>query len=310
MQWYRRAFGAKSETTNWSSLMAYGIGLLREIESLLDNGIIPMPQPGDRVVELGSQMLNVGTPADAVISLIKKVKPDFDGSEIANGLPVNSFGVVYACEMWRRSGLDYRSYDITEAPFSSVFDLNFQAVPEEDRQSATIVTNIGTTEHIANQLNAFRTIHDLLKVGGVALHSVPFTGMLNHCLINYHPKFFFSLVVNNRYKLRYVQFHGPVRHEALGVGNTVFDGDYLPASHNILGSEAWSETPLITGVMDLVIERVLPDEFVPPVDFAKGYYGDFGAGDLAKLVGATTLPHSAWAEAYRKSTTPSQTERP
>ena len=210
--------------------MAYGVGLLNEIEEFLDHGIVPIPQPRDRLIELGSQMLNVGTPVGAVISLIKKVKPDFDDSEIANGLPVNSFGVSYTYEMWRRCDLDYLSYDITEEPFSRVFDLNFHTVPAEDRQTATILTNIGTTEHIANQLNAFRTIHDLLKIGGVAIHSVPFTGMLNHCLINYHPKFFFSLVVNNRYKLRYVRLHGPVRHDALGVGNTVFDGDYLPVS--------------------------------------------------------------------------------
>ena len=287
--------------------MAYGVGLLSQLERWLDGGIIPLPRLGDRVIELGSQMINNRTPLDAIIRFIRKINPDFDASEITTGLPVNSFGVVYACEMWWRCGLDYLSYDVTEAPYSKVFDLNFHAVPKEDRQSATILTNIGTTEHIANQLNAFRTVHDLLKVGGVAIHSVPFAGMLNHSLINYHPKFFFSLIVNNRYKLHDVQVTGPAKHESLGVGNTVYDGDYLKVAANMPGSEAWSNTPLYSGVMNLVVERVFSDEFVPPVDFAGGYFGDMPAGDLSLLVGADKLPHNAWADAYRRSTTPTQT---
>jgi hypothetical protein len=288
--------------------MAYGVGLLAQIEQWLDAGIISRPQPGDRIVELGSEMINP-MPVDAIISFIKRLRPYFDAAEIADGLPLNPFGVPYAFELWRRCGLDYLSYDITGAPGSKIFDLNFHTVPDEDRQTATLVTNIGTTEHVANQLNAFRTIHDLLKIGGVAIHSVPFTGMLNHSLINYHPKFFFSLIVNNRYRLRYVQFTSPTRHADLGVGNTVYDGDYLKMARNVPGSGTWSDKPLYAGLINLVIERVFPDQFVPPVDFAPGYFGDIAAGDLSALVGADELPHSAWADAYRRSTTPSQTTK-
>ena len=59
-------------------------------------------------------------------------------------------------------------------------------------------------------------------------------------------------------------------------------------------------------MIDLVIERVFPDEFVPPVDFAKGYFDDMPMGDLSLLIGTDNLPHNAWADAYRRSTTPSQ----
>ena len=205
--------------------------------------------------------------------------------------------------------MDYLSYDVTGAPHSKIFDLNFHSVPDEDRKTATLLTNIGTTEHVANQLNAFRTIHDLLKIGEVAIHSVPFTGMLNHSLINYHRNFFFSLIVNNRYRLRDVRFTAPTRHADLGVGNTVYDGDYLKAVAKLSGSQAWSNTPLYAGMINLVIERVFPDQFVPPVDFAPGYFGDIPIGDLSLLVGADELPHNAWADAYRRSTTPTQTTK-
>jgi hypothetical protein len=286
--------------------MAYDIGLLEQFGRWFDAGILPLPAKGDRVVELGSQMINTGTPLDAIIKFIRKIKPDFDAVAIAAGLPANSFGAVYTAEMWRRCGLDYLSYDITEAPYSKIFDLNFHAVPAEDRQSTSILTNIGTTEHLANQLNAFRTVHDLLKVDGVAIHSVPFSGMLNHSLINYHPKFFVSLIINNRYRLRDVFFSGPSRHQDLGEGNSIYDGDYLGDAGQVRGADPWSNKPLYAGVINLVIQRVFPDEFVPPVDFAKGYFGDMPMGDLSVLLNVDKLPHSAWADAYRRSTTPSQ----
>jgi hypothetical protein len=62
-------------------------------------------------------------------------------------------------------------------------------------------------------------------------------------------------------------------------------------------------------MVDLVIERVFPDEFVPPVDFAKGYFDDMPVGDLSLLIGIHKLPHNAWADAYRRFTTPSQTTK-
>jgi len=280
--------------------MAYGAGLLQQIESWLDTSILPVPSSGDRIIELGSQMINVGTPPEVLARFIRRFRPDFAAPR--PDLPVNAYGCVYAGELWNLCGLEYTSYDVTEAPRSRLFDLNFHDVPSADRDSALYVTNIGTTEHVANQLNAFRTIHGLLKVGGVAIHSVPFTGMLNHSLFNYHPKFFFSLIVNNRYRLRHVEFGGPSLHASLGPGNTVFDGDHLPTHPKLPGSEAWSKTTLHSGMIHLVIERCYADPFVPPVDFAGGYFGDISSA----LVGVESLPHSAWADAYRRGVTPTQ----
>jgi hypothetical protein len=278
---------------------------MSKMEEWVDTGVIPVPTTPPRIIELGDQMLNAGTPPEAVSKLIKKFNSNFDSATIAGGLP-NRSGVVFAYELWHRCGFDYLSYDVNPAPYSKVFDLNFDVVPDADRQTGTIVTNIGTTEHVANQLNAFRTVHDLLKVGGVAIHQVPFAGMLNHSLVNYHPKFFFSLIVNNRYRLCDVQMDGPSRHSDLGVGNTVYDGDCVKACVEIRGSEAWANSPMYSGTITLVIERVFPDDFVPPTDFAHGYFGDAQGGDLSVLIGTPKLPHSSWAEAYQRSRMSSQ----
>jgi hypothetical protein len=285
--------------------MAYSIELLNQIESWLDSGILPIPSPGDRVAELGSQMLNPDTPHDACAKFIRRFRPDFDEARLAIVLS-NPSAPIYVGGIWQLCGIDYISYDITEAPHSRLLDLNFHDVPSADKQSALFVTNFGTTEHVANQLNAFRAIHDLLKVGGVAIHIVPFTGMLNHSLFNYHPKFFFSLIVNNRYRLRHVQFTGPAVHAALDPAHNIFEGDHVRAHPKLPGSQAWSNTTLYSGGINLVIERRYPDPFVPPVDFAGGYFGDISSGDLSALVGVDHLPPNAWADAYRRGVTPTQ----
>jgi len=132
--------------------------------------------------------------------------------------------------------------------------------------------------------------------------------MFNHSFFNYHPKFFFSLIVNNRYRLRHVEFRGPGLHAAWDPGSTIFDGDYLPKHRKLPGTEAWSEITLHSGVIYLAIERRYPDAFVPPVDFARGYFGDIPTGDLSVLVGIDGLPASAWADAYRRGVTPTQRE--
>lgn len=286
--------------------MAYSEELLNKLDAWLDNGTVPHLNPGDRVVELGSQMINAGTPHAAVAAIIKKLNPSYDESELSRQFPVHPAYYAYTAEMWMRCGMGYFSYDLTEAPHSRVFDLNFGNVPTQDCGQAKIVTNIGTSEHVANQLNVFKIAHDLMAVGGVSIHTVPFTGWLNHGLFNYHPKFFFSLIVNNRYRLMHVDYSPPARYGTYGDNHDMFDGDSLPVHANVSGSQEWAGAHLPSGMLNLVIQRRTADEFVPPVDFAKGYFGDFAAGDLSALLKQDELPRSAWAEAYLKKTTPSQ----
>jgi hypothetical protein len=284
------------------SKMAYSHGMLCKIAGWLQAGAIPPLKSGDRVVDLGSQMINAGTPHADVAAFIRQFKPSFDERELSNRFPRHEAYYCYAKEVWELAGFNYLSLDVTEAPGSRVFDLNFGEVPPEDKGSAQLVINLGTTEHVANQLNCFRAVHDLMAVGGIAIHSVPFAGMLNHGLINYHPKFFFSLIVNNRYRLRSVDVSPPSTHAALGIGNTIFDGDRPHA--NLPGADEWYQTTMASGVITLVIERQGDEIFVPPVDFASGYFGDFPSGDLARLM--NEIPHNAWADAYKRGVTPSQ----
>lgn len=112
----------------------------------------------------------------------------------------------FAREFWTWLGFDYASIDIDGSPGSIPLDLNYDDVPRRLRGKFRIVTNFGTTEHVANQFNAFKIIHELTAVNGIMMHTLPAQGMFNHGLVNYNPKFFWMLSRSNGYKWLHMNF--------------------------------------------------------------------------------------------------------
>ena len=85
-------------------------------------------------------------------------------------------------------------------------DLNRGKVPRRLRGAFDLVVNAGTTEHVANQMNAFRIIHHLVRVGGIMYHELPAGGLIDHGLVGYQPKFFNMLANFNGYEALYIRF--------------------------------------------------------------------------------------------------------
>ena len=69
----------------------------------------------------------------------------------------------FAGELFARAGLSYEAVDISPYPRTMAIDLNRGRLPFWKRGRYDLVTNCGTTEHVMNQLNAFRLIHDACK---------------------------------------------------------------------------------------------------------------------------------------------------
>lgn len=86
-------------------------------------------------------------------------------------------------ENTRRTSKDYFtalgaihvSFDINGQDGAISVDL-CKPVPEEYWGTFEVVTNFGTSEHVKNQEQVFRTIHDCCKVGGYMIHSIPLVG--------------------------------------------------------------------------------------------------------------------------------------
>lgn len=80
-----------------------------------------------------------------------------------------------------------------------------------------MVTNYGTSEHVSDQYQVFRNIHNFCKVGGAMVHSVPIIGgWKTHCDFHYNTEFFDLLSKETGYKCvinetRVMSFRGCLR---------------------------------------------------------------------------------------------------
>jgi hypothetical protein len=214
-----------------------------------------------RVVEIGSQQLadgflESGDLLDEIYRLCGRSRPHL-GDPVG---PENFTEKAPPAEtFWSSLGFDYVAIDYGGHRNSVALDLNRDAVPANLKGSFDLVINAGTTEHIANQENAFRVIHDLTRRRGVMLHEVPAGGMINHGFFNYHPRFFQNLAAFNLYE---------VVRLAVSFGSRANMLEHLRETNVQLGENA--EEVRDAAVVDYVIQaafrRQTDQEFVTPLD--------------------------------------------
>lgn len=64
-----------------------------------------------------------------------------------------------------------------------------------------IVFNGGTSEHVFNVWQLFKTVHDHTADGGLMIHCTPFTGWMDHGFYNFNPTFYWDLAAANGYTI-------------------------------------------------------------------------------------------------------------
>ncbi len=156
----------------------------------------------DSVAELGSQTLRMQNPErlEALLTAFNRPLPPpeelarFIGDSAKNNA---SLRTLYGYLGFER----YTSIDIDAAHGAIAIDLNFDEVPEEHHGAYGLTTNLGTSEHILNQANVFKVIHDLTAPGGLMLNVNPFIGFFEHGFFNYQPNFFQAIARYNAYEM-------------------------------------------------------------------------------------------------------------
>jgi len=93
---------------------------------------------------------------------------------------------------------EYRAIDLHGTEIAWRHDLN---EPLPIAETFDVVTNFGTSEHVFDQAQMFRSIHALVRPGGLAIHALPHQGGADHGFYNYHPTFFHDLAAANGYRL-------------------------------------------------------------------------------------------------------------
>lgn len=87
------------------------------------------------------------------------------------------------------------------------------------RGAFALVTNNGTGEHVFDQANVFRLMHDLCQPGGVLLFALPFHRWLNHGFYAFQPKLFVDLAKANGYDILELELN-----ERAGLRVSLMDG--------------------------------------------------------------------------------------
>ncbi len=148
------------------------------------------------VMELGSQ--DFWCPQS---NLVRALCIAFDrpapGPELLN---TNNVQQQPARLLYEALGIKYHCVDVDGRVGTLVLDLNFGTTPEEHKGKYGLVTNHGTSEHLLNQFNVFKMMHEFARPGGVMVHAVPFTVHLEHGFFNYQPNFFECLARYNSYE--------------------------------------------------------------------------------------------------------------
>ena len=246
--------------------MGLGVADLQLIVALRERGILP---EACAIAEIGAQQINdsiLDAPdeiAKAGVAFgVKTPAPVFKRS----GPPSPNdalLGTPSARGLWTWLGFDYAAIDVDGSPGSVPLDLNYDDVPPGSIGRYHLVTNYGTTEHAANQLQAFKIIHDLTSLGGVMVHHVP-AAMLEHGLVNYTLKFFNTLARSNGYEILYMSW-------SLGGAQAVSDGLINQiASYDSSARERLEHyRPTDCGII-AVLRKIYELRYVAPLDIPGG----------------------------------------
>ena len=116
---------------------------------------------------------------------------------------------AFVGELFEKAGFKYDAIDIADGYKTTILDLNHESAPTDFVGAYDLVLNFGTTEHLLNQYNAFKVIHDATKVGGYIVHQLPSVGFSDHGYFTYTPRCMFDMAGYNNYEVAGFWFEGP-----------------------------------------------------------------------------------------------------
>jgi len=167
---------------------------------------------------------------------------------------------LFLREFLEGSKLDYTGFDIFPGPKVEIFDLNYQLLPPEHREAYDIVFNFGTTEHVFNQYNCFKVIHEATKPGGWNFHQLPCTGWMDHGYWVYSPRVFTDLASANGYEIVEMWCSGPLGRynlrDRFNYGPGVLDQS-LP--QNMVKS--WEKIEMVDGLINVLLRKKISAPF-------------------------------------------------
>jgi SAM-dependent methyltransferase len=122
---------------------------------------------------------------------------------------------------------DYKAVDLEDSRAQFRFDLNWPL--PKSVGTFDVVTNYGTTEHVFDIAQTFRSMHQLLRAGGLQLHTLPAFAAIDHGFYNIHPTAYLDMARANNYDVVDVSYIDNINFRmARPIGEEPFDFASLP----------------------------------------------------------------------------------
>ena len=177
-----------------------------------------MPEKHTAVLDIGSSNLYSAS-KDEILQFLSSrgITKTTQLSSFAERLATDSLydyggsskNTAFVGELFEKAGFKYDAIDIADGYKTTILDLNHESAPTDFVGAYDLVLNFGTTEHLLNQYNAFKVIHDATKVGGYIVHQLPSVGFSDHGYFTYTPRCMFDMAGYNNYEVAGFWFEGP-----------------------------------------------------------------------------------------------------
>jgi len=188
-----------------------------------------------RILDIGAQCL-LGVDPESVLRFARSHGPSVT-DEVLNKEAgrIAYFSTVrpgerttYLSELIDLTHMEYTSYDVAPALKTDILDLNSQTLPVAHRERFDLVLNCGTTEHIINQLNCLRIMHEAAAQDATLFHQVPTAGYGSHGYFCYHEEFFRDIAQANSYDLADL-WYTPVNYAWINAAELDLRDPYTPS---------------------------------------------------------------------------------
>ena len=235
------------------SRMGTGAGITLSILHAMHPQGLP---PTFRMLEMGNtQMYGPVEEFAALFDFLKVPEPtksrmaqDYGSRAVPSGLGGHNLEIMPA------AGVAYECVDYCD-PTTIKADFNKDKLPHNLVGAFDLITNFGTSEHVADQMNFFRYVHDACKVDGIMVHMVPAFGYAGHCLFKYDPKFFVRLAVANAYEILFAGF-------SPGENGVTLDLE-CAGWH---GVDRFTNKPFDSTLVEFILRKRTNASFQPPLD--------------------------------------------
>jgi hypothetical protein len=256
--------------------MGASVKTLSRLATLSDQGYL---KPGAAIIELGTQEVYCAGQESHVAELIdhfKKKNPSVRGSSQYSPLEISRMankGLMG--ELMTACGFTYCALDIFQADRTIVFDLNLHE-PGDLANRFDLVTNLGTTEHVINQYQSMKTMHDLTRPGGIIYHDLPLAGYHEHGYFSYNPLLFQQLATANAYQILLQGYSkGGVPHPA----------------PSFMTANGYPDVPYYDYGMEFIFQKVTDAPFRMPLDVSTS----LGPGRVTRPYGSAPAGTDAHA---------------